>query len=569
MSINQKDSADIAAQVSVMGEIYSGAERVSVLLPESDKEAFDVLADLLSMATTLLSRKGQFDRTQAVEQWPANGPGSFTDTGMIAKRFFTVMDDFQTKLREYQYWMRAWTFQEWATAHDIEVGLDIPGEERRPVLQKVKSTIVYVAIMITDYKLRQGQYARMDIGLTRGLAKPKLDQIKRLFPFENAFASPNEIPDAEIRFQTLMPNAGTSALLGLRSNPGQPRTAEEQFSARLRLMLDSFTGMHRRKATFEADMVCCWASMCNIAYHYSKDDSLPVALAKVTRALRQRGVKLYNFTSNGQPEQDIDLAFFAYSAAHEQVNAINMAPFPDAPIFSGRADTVKHFVTSLAACHKRHANIPHAASGDVPVQAVAGAVVALATSLSDLPSLLKAFSSATSGGDGDGMMFTSLMPLLVAALARLSAQMIETSAFILAAVPVRRGDRREYLRLWAVCPSWVVVEEGDLYVAREGLNGTLVLVKESTRRSIVAYLTVTDTRCGTFLAPVSEHGRLEILLRAPIRSDILSSGDQADRRLSATLELVDPSVVASDRCGRELLWQSFGDMAASTSVIQS
>lgn len=91
--------------------------------------------------------------------------------------------------------------------------------DRLPVLRKVKSTIVYAAIMIADYKLRKGQYALMDLGWPRGYAKPKLDRVKRLFPFENAFAAPDEISADEVRFQTAMPYQGTSALLGLRTIP--------------------------------------------------------------------------------------------------------------------------------------------------------------------------------------------------------------------------------------------------------------------------------------------------------------------------------------------------------------
>lgn len=118
-------------------------------------------------------------------------------------------------------------------------------------------------------------------------------------------------------------------------------------------MLDSFAGMNERQATFEADLVFCWASMCNIRYDYSKDDPLPVAIAKVSRALRRRGIKLYNFTSSGQREQDVDLSFFEYASAHQQLNATNKASFPDAPIFSGQADTFKHFRTALMSCYRQ------------------------------------------------------------------------------------------------------------------------------------------------------------------------------------------------------------------------
>lgn len=42
MSIDQNNQTDVATQVAVMGEIYGRAECVSVLLPESDKEAYEI-----------------------------------------------------------------------------------------------------------------------------------------------------------------------------------------------------------------------------------------------------------------------------------------------------------------------------------------------------------------------------------------------------------------------------------------------------------------------------------------------------------------------------------------------
>jgi hypothetical protein len=195
---------------------------------------------------------------------------------------------FQSKLAQYKYWTRAWTFQEWPRAYDVEVALDGSDDRVFPALQKVKSTIVYAAIMIADYKLRKGQYALIDLGWSYGFAKPHLDKIKRLFPFEDAFAAPDEISTSDIRFQTAFPYEGTVAILGLRASPRQPRTPDQQFRARLSLMLGSFVDMNKFKATFEADLVCCWASMCNLTYEYLKDDSLHVAIAKIVRALRKK-----------------------------------------------------------------------------------------------------------------------------------------------------------------------------------------------------------------------------------------------------------------------------------------
>jgi hypothetical protein len=193
------------------------------------------------------------------------GPGEdIQATGDLAKGFFQAIESFQADLSNCTYWRRAWTFQEWAISHDVEVTIDDPTTVYS-TLQKVKSSIVFAAIMIGDYKLREGQYALVDLGFSRGPVKPRLDDVRQLFPFEEAFASPEEISDSELRFQTAFPNRGTHAILGLRPTPRPTRTAEAIFRNRLYLMLDSFSGGLKREAMFKADLVCCWASMCNIS----------------------------------------------------------------------------------------------------------------------------------------------------------------------------------------------------------------------------------------------------------------------------------------------------------------
>jgi hypothetical protein len=76
-------------------------------------------------------------------------------------------------------------------------------------------------------------------------------------------------------------------------------------------MLNSY-GVGKRKARFEANLVCCWASMCNIRYDYSQDDSFGQALQKVVGAIRQKGIRLYNFVVNTDAAE-VDLCFHEYA----------------------------------------------------------------------------------------------------------------------------------------------------------------------------------------------------------------------------------------------------------------
>jgi hypothetical protein len=82
-------------------------------------------------------------------------------------------------------------------------------------------------------------------------------------------------------------------------------------------------------------------------------------------------------------------------------------------------------------------------------------------------------------------------------------------------VPV--GKRR--LPVWAVCPRRV--RSSSLRMAREGLNGTLVLVEAAGNPEAVAYLTITHAHCGTYLLPADDTGKIHIDIKPPQRSDIM------------------------------------------------
>lgn len=88
MSINQDDPSDVSQQVAVMGDIYGNAQSVAVLLTGSDMPAYNKIAGILQIASTLLSRKGQFDYNLEDQDWdPALGE-EIEATGELAKSFF-------------------------------------------------------------------------------------------------------------------------------------------------------------------------------------------------------------------------------------------------------------------------------------------------------------------------------------------------------------------------------------------------------------------------------------------------------------------------------------------------
>ena len=46
LSIGQSDYADIITQIAVIGDIYSNASSVAVLLPKSDGDAYRILEEI-------------------------------------------------------------------------------------------------------------------------------------------------------------------------------------------------------------------------------------------------------------------------------------------------------------------------------------------------------------------------------------------------------------------------------------------------------------------------------------------------------------------------------------------
>jgi hypothetical protein len=73
------------------------------------------------------------------------------ETNALAVDFYKRILELREDLQKYLYWQRAWTFQEWAVADEIEVTCDSEdGSTVHERLEKVKSIIVFTAIMMAD-----------------------------------------------------------------------------------------------------------------------------------------------------------------------------------------------------------------------------------------------------------------------------------------------------------------------------------------------------------------------------------------------------------------------------------
>ncbi|KAH8800911.1 heterokaryon incompatibility protein-domain-containing protein [Xylogone sp. PMI_703] len=485
LSIDQSDANDKQQQMAAMGSIYDKADCVAVLLPASDGDAFDML-DFLSAVSM-----GIIESRNAVED-------SWMST--MCTTFFAAISSFEKDLYRWTYWRRAWTFQEWALGRHIEVAC-----ESRP-----------------------GQsYSNIDLPYTAGELPPKMEAIKRIFPYEDLYLSYNEIDAVQRHAQNLAPSLfGIDQILGLRIGRG-PHKDGVPFAKRLSLMLDAFAA-HERETRFEADLVACWASMCNIQYDYCEYDTLAVALQKVLKALRQRGIRVYNFTANRSGTcAETDPQFLTYSRQHRQCNNTNKAWFTGAPAFTGIADTTTHLLRSTV----QFASVEPLIGNGVAIRPVVGTIVESVTVLSDLEKTLAEFDKAA---------------CIREALAGIPSERSQEYHLYVGSVPMRvplntmsnhaqsHHELSERLYVWAICPR--DAPRDHVFIAREELNGTLVLVallKGEAR--LVAYLTATELVGGTFLIPSDDTGRIELVTTATFGSR---------RYLRGTIELSEEPTTA-------------------------
>jgi hypothetical protein len=287
-----------------------------------------------------------------------------------------------------------------------------------------------------------------------------------------------------------------------------------EFRSLLSLALNAIN-TSEREATFEADLVARWASMCSVEYEYDWQDSFADALHKVTVALRCRGIRIYNFLVNTD-SGETDLKFLDYAAAHRQTNSANAGYLFGTPIFIGRADTLTHVKPSLS----QDGDLVHlSGNSNVTLQQVEKVIIKRPVPWGDKIEVMSAFRSMISGkADGNRLFDVGDM------VEKLITDMPSTqlNKFLLVSLSISVADIQSmwYFNAWATCPSNVILS--DLFVARESLNGTLVLAVYKGSKSLkepakeaqtVSYLNMTHQRDGTYLVRANEHGVVDIVFR--------------------------------------------------------
>ncbi|KAF2404850.1 hypothetical protein EJ06DRAFT_525421, partial [Trichodelitschia bisporula] len=316
------------------------------------------------------------------------------------------MDEMARGLPSWAYWRRAWTFQEWALAPHISLGLD--GAYFAGNVIGIKNTILQAATLIAAYKLLQHQYSVIDFGYSRGEVVPRFNTVKRLFPDKRAFYPPDLMTEEEANIAIVTATFNISQALCLRSAVPTPLggmplkqmfdlTPDVGPSTLLEKLCFAWhaLGVSKREARFEADLVSSWASMCNIKYAYNPNDSFAAALQKVLSVLR-RQTTIYAFHISTSA-LGVDSAFLEYASPHRQCNATNASFLHGLPVLTGRADTLTYFRHCM-----QPATTVEVAPAAVKYRRVVGAQLLASASLADSTAALSAFSVALVGHNQDG-----------------------------------------------------------------------------------------------------------------------------------------------------------------------
>jgi hypothetical protein len=309
-------------------------------------------------------------------------------------------------------------------------------------------------------------------------------------------------------------------------------------------MLNMFS-TSTRKASHEADAIACWAAMCNLQYDYCKDDLFFVAQKKVLDAARRQGTKVYNFQANilgMSGEMHLDWLMYAYEQPLR--NALHEARTVGAPCFTGVADFAQHLSASI----ELRPPVPLMGRG-VALEPLVGAKIASITLAEEIVQVVEQLRQIQTGYwtgspvelfrdvgmiarvnlEGTPPEQLAQFCLVVVSLREANAVLpFEPSYELPAEVPgggfylSRTVEFAKYA--WAfVRKAHCWADGANLIVAREALNGTLVLTRGDmppTRTTIIGYLTGVDFMSGAYLLPLDDEGKLDLTLHAPQRSDI-------------------------------------------------
>ncbi|KAK4459804.1 hypothetical protein QBC42DRAFT_310879 [Cladorrhinum samala] len=251
-----------------------------------------------------------------------------------------------------------------------------------------------------------------------------------------------------------------------------------------------------------------------------KDDKLPIAIAKVVRALRKQGIKVYNIHSRCTTPLDPDPDFFRYSFAHAESNSAGGEPIFGIPFMTSHIDTCTHLAASITTEPEDWFLPKEATEEGIRVSRVKGYHLTI-KALQNIKDALAIFSAASSGRPN--MTHGDIIGAMATLLKREPAQVFGVHVAIGAAIPVAPESKQAFAAWTVVAPPTLtqLIDGWKLFVCREYINGTLVVavsremgpepvIEHATM--ILGYLTITDHTCGSFLVPSTAQGKISIVL---------------------------------------------------------
>ncbi|KAJ4365938.1 hypothetical protein N0V83_008560 [Neocucurbitaria cava] len=499
--------ADITAQVKVMGEIYGNAKKVAVLLPACDGETFSQLQLLTETAGCILASQQEYEESRRDDE------DEEEYLVELRQQFSARIAGWEESIHRWLYFRRAWTFQEWAMATEIVVTLE--GHEDGTILTDVKSQIVIAVSVLSQWTMRCAQHQSPPtdrnnlpyLDSVRGEVGRRSNVVRRLFPYADFLVADDEDDQDSLRrriiLSPLSSDGGTGILMDLSLQ------SPAAFRERLSLVLNALN-MSRREARFEADKVCCWASMCNITYAYDKNDSLAIALEKVIHALRKRGVRIHNFHPNPYDlNSDVDLSFLSYAAAHRQTNSANDAYLVGPPAFTGRVDTVTHLKITFAQPPMVEKTCSRNATS---LQRLSGTNLNRLVKCSDKDAFIETFRELTCGTTTGTL--TDVVEHIEICLESIPDVVLENYVLLLFTIDFKPSAMmiEQDFKVWAICRK-SEYEYGNIHLARETLNGTFVVAGQysSGAAKILAYPMMTHQRDGSFLVKANTIGIVDVV----------------------------------------------------------
>jgi len=220
MSIDQSDPRDKAAQISIMGDIYRHAQTVSIMLPEADIEAYESLKQIGITADAIIAERNRLTNAFPVIDNTAMDKNEFN---RLASEFLNQLMNIKNSLARWKYWKRAWTFQEWTVASEIDISCE--ANKNNECIVNTKKVIINAAHLVS-LEMRRTADAIPDDYLARVTQRDDLGRhmhaIKTLFPVEGYIIGGDEGDSNGMRLMTSLPTMNTATSFGTEMLPGAP-----------------------------------------------------------------------------------------------------------------------------------------------------------------------------------------------------------------------------------------------------------------------------------------------------------------------------------------------------------